>query len=146
MKSSVLFWNCQISQRATIPGQYFWGLFMRPFFTNSFWEAFLQTSPPLPPFVPVAGLVMTQAISPPPLFSLPPLFFYAAHWLGKSTWCLCLCLRLLPLPCSWHYLCSCYFWNGKAPIQRLWWAVGGCKWSFSLGSNKEFSSCGLTIA
>ena len=44
IRSSVLFWNCQISQRATVPGQYFLVFFTFPALRNSFWGA-------LPPMV-----------------------------------------------------------------------------------------------
>ena len=36
IKSSVLFWHCQILRRATVPGQYFLGFFTCPAFRNSF--------------------------------------------------------------------------------------------------------------
>ena len=44
MRSSVLFWNCQISQRATVPGQYLLVFFTFPALRNSFQRA-------LPPMV-----------------------------------------------------------------------------------------------
>ena len=44
MRSSVLFWNCWISQRATVPGWYFLVFFTLPAWRNSFWGA-------LPPMV-----------------------------------------------------------------------------------------------
>ena len=44
MRSSVLFWNCQISQRATVPDWYFLVFFTFPALRNSFWG-------PLPPTV-----------------------------------------------------------------------------------------------
>ena len=44
IRSSVLFWNHQISQRATVPGQYFLVFFTLPAWRNSFWGA-------LPPMV-----------------------------------------------------------------------------------------------
>ena len=44
IRSSVLFWNCQISQRATVPGQYFLGFLTLPAWRNSFQGA-------LPPMV-----------------------------------------------------------------------------------------------
>ena len=44
IKSSVLFWNHQISRRATVPGQYFLVFFTFPALRNSFWGA-------LPPMV-----------------------------------------------------------------------------------------------
>ena len=39
MRSSVLFWTCQISQRATVPGQYFLVFFTFPAWRNSFQRA-----------------------------------------------------------------------------------------------------------
>ena len=44
IRSSVLFWNCQISWRATVPGWYFLVFFTFPALRNSFWGA-------LPPMV-----------------------------------------------------------------------------------------------
>ena len=44
MRSSVLFWNCQISRRATVPGWYFLVFFTCPTLRNSFQGA-------LPPMV-----------------------------------------------------------------------------------------------
>ena len=44
MRSSVLFWNHQISQRATVPGWYLLVFFTFPALRNSFWGA-------LPPMV-----------------------------------------------------------------------------------------------
>ena len=44
IRSSVLFWNCQISRRATVPGQYFLVFFTFPAWRNSFLGA-------LPPMV-----------------------------------------------------------------------------------------------
>ena len=43
MRSSVLFWNCQISQRATVPGWYFLVFFTLPAWRNSFWGALPPT-------------------------------------------------------------------------------------------------------
>ena len=56
MRSSVLFWNHQISQRATVPGWYFLVFITLPAQRNSFWGAlpptvgwsFLQTGSSLP--------------------------------------------------------------------------------------------------
>ena len=39
IRSSVLFWNCQISWRATVPGWYFLVFFTFPALRNSFWGA-----------------------------------------------------------------------------------------------------------
>ena len=44
VRSSVLFWNCQISQRATVPGWYFLVFLTLPAWRNSFWGS-------LPPMV-----------------------------------------------------------------------------------------------
>ena len=43
IRSSVLFWNCQISQRATMPGQYILVFFTLPAWRNSFWGALPPT-------------------------------------------------------------------------------------------------------
>ena len=43
IRSSVLFWNCWISQRATMPGQYFLVFFTLPAQRNSFWGALPPT-------------------------------------------------------------------------------------------------------
>ena len=43
MRSSVLFWNCQISQRATVPGQYFLVFFTFLVLRNSFQGALPPT-------------------------------------------------------------------------------------------------------
>ena len=43
IRSSVLFWNCQISQRATVPGQYFLVFLTLPAWRNSFWGALPPT-------------------------------------------------------------------------------------------------------
>ena len=43
MRSSVLFWNRQISQRATVPGLYFLVFFTFPALRNSFWGALPPT-------------------------------------------------------------------------------------------------------
>ena len=44
IRSSVFFWNCQVSQRATVPGWYFLVFLTFPAWRNSFWGA-------LPPMV-----------------------------------------------------------------------------------------------
>ena len=43
MRSSKLFWNQQILQRATIPGQYLWGVFSFLAINNSFLRALPST-------------------------------------------------------------------------------------------------------
>ena len=56
IRRSVLFWNHQILQRATVPSQYLWGFFTFPAQRNSFWGA-------LPPMV---GQSFLLADSSPP--------------------------------------------------------------------------------
>ena len=43
IRSSVLFWNCQISGRATVPGWYFLVFLTFPAWRNSFWGALPPT-------------------------------------------------------------------------------------------------------
>ena len=43
MRSSVLFWNCQISQRVSVPGQYFLVFLTLPAWRNSFQDALPPT-------------------------------------------------------------------------------------------------------
>ena len=43
IRSSVLFWNCQISQTATVPGWYFLVFLTLPAWRNSFWGALPPT-------------------------------------------------------------------------------------------------------
>ena len=81
MRSSVLFWNCQISQRATVPGWYFLVFFTFPALRNSFWGALpltvgqsflLADSPPKQmvwppqPSGPAVGLAMMMVTYPLP--------------------------------------------------------------------------------
>ena len=80
----MLFWYLKISWRATVPSQYLWGFFMRPFCLNSLQGAFplsvgltqpesqswrLVRPQPLMPAALVAGLVVTS----PPLQASSPL-------------------------------------------------------------------------
>ena len=110
MRSSVLFLYHQISQTATVPGQYFWGFFNGAAFQNSFWGPFLQQwalfssglAPPLMVLTvhlchqflgwgwPRQSLHLLQPFCclPPPL-QLP-------QW-GWNSRNLCLCSYLLPL-------------------------------------------------
>ena len=133
MRSSVLIWYWQILQRATLPGQYLWGLFISSLFKNSLWGAFPPTvdlillagSDPTVPKCSTSATIctscwvsMTWATFPPPPGYLPPLFSSAAHLVREehSAW------RSLPLPCSLHYLHSSHAGIGKATNQRLLWA------------------------
>ena len=54
IRSLVLFWNHQISQRATVPGWYFLVFFTFPAMSNSFWGA-------LPPMVGQSFLVTNSS-------------------------------------------------------------------------------------
>ena len=54
MRSSVLILYQQISWWATIPSQYFWGLFISPLFKSSLWKA----------FSPTAGLILLAGSAP----------------------------------------------------------------------------------
>ena len=67
IRSSVLFWNWQILQRALVPGWYIWGLFTFPAFRDSFWGT-------LPPTV---GWSFLLAGSSPPSMDGPA---SAATW------------------------------------------------------------------
>ena len=74
MRSSVLFWNCQISQRATVPGQYFLVFFTFPALRNSFWGA-------LPPMV---GQSFLLAGSSPKTDGLASAAIWANCWVGNN--------------------------------------------------------------
>ena len=113
IRSLVLFWNCQISQRATVPGWYFLVFLTLPAWRNSFWgvlppmvgQSFLLTgsSPkqmalPPQPSGPTVGLAMMMVTYPhppatlPPLpasqplpLSSPPLLWMRAFWMGMGS-------------------------------------------------------------
>ena len=72
IRSLVLFWNHQISQRATVPGQYFLVFLTLPAWRNSFWGA-------LPPMV---GWIFLWTGSSPPS-RLPSL---CSHLCQLSGW------------------------------------------------------------
>ena len=74
MRSSVLFWNCQISQRATVPGWYFLVFFTFPALRNSFWGA-------LPPMV---GQSFFLAGSSPKTDGLASAAIWANCWVGNN--------------------------------------------------------------
>ena len=78
IRSSVLFWNHCISQRATVPGQYLLGFFTWPAHKNSFWGALPPTvgwsflwagsslmAQPLQPSGPTVGWVMMMVTTLP---------------------------------------------------------------------------------
>ena len=68
IRSSVLFWNCRISQRATVPGWYFLGFFTFLALRNSFWgassptvgQSFLLTSSSPKADVPASAAIWTN--------------------------------------------------------------------------------------
>ena len=74
IRSSVLFWNHQISQRATVPGQYFLVFFTFPALRNSFWGA-------LPPTV---GQSFLLAGSSPKTDGLASTAIWANCWVGDD--------------------------------------------------------------
>ena len=75
MRSSVLFWNCQISWRATLPGQYFLVFLTFPAWRNSFQGA-------LPPTVgwsfPLTGSSLPKADGP------ASVVIWANCWVGND--------------------------------------------------------------
>ena len=74
IRSSVLFWNCWISQRATVPGQYFLVFFTFPALRNSFWGA-------LPPTV---GQSFLLAGSSPKTDGPASTAIWANCWVGND--------------------------------------------------------------
>ena len=74
MRSSVLFWNCWISRRATVPGQYFLVFFTFPALRNSFQGA-------LPPMV---GWSFLLAGSSPKADGLASAAIWANCWVGNN--------------------------------------------------------------
>ena len=74
MRSSVLFWNCQISERATVPGQYFLVFLTLPAQRNSFWGA-------LPPTV---GQSFLQTGSSPEADGPASVAIWANCWVGNN--------------------------------------------------------------
>ena len=74
IRSSVLFWNCQISQRATVPGQYFLVFLTLPTWRNSFQGA-------LPPMV---GWSFLQTGSSPKADGQASTAIWANCWVGDD--------------------------------------------------------------
>ena len=74
IRSLVLFWNCQISQRATVPGWYFLVFFTFPALRNSFWGA-------LPPTV---GWRFLLTCSSPEIDGLASAAIWANCWVGND--------------------------------------------------------------
>ena len=74
IRSSVLFWNCQISQRATVPGWYFLVFLTFSAWGNSFWGA-------LPPTV---GWSFLQTGSSPKADGPASAAIWANCWVGDD--------------------------------------------------------------
>ena len=74
IRSSVLFWNCQISRRATVPSWYFLVFLTFPTQRNSFWEA-------LPPTV---GWSFLQTGSSPKADGPASTAIWANCWVGND--------------------------------------------------------------
>ena len=75
MRGSVLFWNCQISQKATVPGQYFLVFYTLPAWRNSFWGA-------LPPTVGQSLLLTGSSL--PKSDGLGSAAIWANCWVGND--------------------------------------------------------------
>ena len=75
MRSSMLFWNQQISQRATVPSWYFWVFLTLPAFKNSFQGA-------LPPMVGQSFFLASS--SPPNVDGLASAAILANCWVGND--------------------------------------------------------------
>ena len=75
IRSSVLFWNHWILQRATVPGQYFWVFLTLPALRNSFQGA-------LPPMVGWSFLLAGS--SPPNVHGLVSTAIWAKCWVGND--------------------------------------------------------------
>ena len=88
IRSSVLFWNCQISQRATVPGHYFMVFLTFPAWRNSFWGA-------LPPTV---GQSFLLTGSSPKVDGPASTAIWANCWVGNDD---------SDLPTSSSHLASC---------------------------------------
>ena len=76
MRSSVLFWNHWISQRATVPGWYFLVFLAFPAWRNSFWEA-------LPPMVGWSFLLTGSSL---PEADWPSLCNHLGQLSGQQQW------------------------------------------------------------
>ena len=121
IKSSVLFWNHQIFQRATVPGQYFLVFLTFPALRNSFWGA-------LPPMVGQSFLLTgsyPKAEGPASHSHLGQLSGWQWQWRpshilqlsGLLNPPLCLFQPLLLLSHGWGLLCWGWvmYWRGGPP-------------------------------
>ena len=122
MRSSVLFWNCQISQRATVPGQYFLVFLTVPAWRNSFWGA-------LPPTV---GQSFLLPGSSSPNIDGPASTAILGQQLGQWQW------RWPPHPLE--LLCLC---NPSHYVFILWRDLFG--WSRGCTSDKGLFSLPSTL-
>ena len=116
MRSSVLFWNCQISQRATVPGWYFLVFLTLPAWRNSFQGA-------LPPTVGQSFLLTGSSL---PDIDGPASHSHLGQLLGWQWWrwpshiLQPSCLLHLPL-CFLHPLLHLLSFWVRAP----WLGMGG---------------------
>ena len=142
MRSSVLFWNWHISWRATVPGQYFWGLFsghraLPPTMGQRF---FLACSSPAGSECPVFAAIYLVGDDPGNCptssnFLASSLLLFILTRVGGLWWCLGLQLGLhlglVPhsgltslLPTSRYDLGSCHTGMENQPIRGLGGLVG----------------------
>ena len=111
IRSSVLFWNCWIYQRATVPGQYFLVFFTLPAWRNSFQGA-------LPPMV---GQIFLLTGSSPKADVLASAAIWANCWVGNND-------RDLPTSSSHLALSTCL----SASSNLFSWVVHQRGWPPSL--------------
>ena len=115
MRSSVLFWNCQISQRATVPGWYFLVFFTLPAWRNSFSGGFASHSRlELPP----DWLLPTQSRWPSLHSHLGQLL--GLWWQGQPSHILQPSCFLHPPLCLFHLLLS-HGWGLSAWGWVMYW-------------------------
>ena len=142
MRSSVLFWNWQISQRATVPSWYFWAFFSFPAVKNSFLGAFPTT---------VGWSFLWAGSYPPNVEGLASAAIWANCWVGNDCGDLpasssCSASATLLLISSWFGGVSCAGAGGSTGVGGLWgwlWAatlVLTCLFLSPL-PGYQFSSC-----
>ena len=110
MRSSVPFWNCQISWRTTVLGWYFWDLLSMPAFKNSFVGPCLPLSAEVS-FWLAPPLLAPRVLTPQPSVSLRTILVVSASLLIS-----------LPTP---SFCSSCL---GKGASAAVWASVLACAW------------------
>ena len=122
MRSSMLFWNWGISQRATVPGWCFWGFFNNAAHKNSFQGA----------LAPMVGWSFLQAgSSPPDVDGLASTAIWANCWVGNDSSDLPTCSShsassILLFSCSWLEGVSC---TGTGGSTSAGGAGSTCTWA-----------------